>query len=247
MSKARNATRVTGVFAISRLSPQLVRDVVTAHVLERFQLSGQRTLQLRERVSIDLDEFNAAVASAASQGSASLNVKDGSESVKGNVSLEDDGAVVLEAPGHRWRIAHAALLSMDVSRRREALSQVLQRHTLQSRVREEVLRAIEKESLTNEELLDALKSVNASPESFVQQLGTRLQEGRTLVNDFLPEESSYWGNITARCQGSETLAEFIGHELAEERAARIKEDVRRGFVTVAYSFAATELVPFEWL
>ena len=247
MSKARDAARVTGAFAIGRLSSQLVRDVVTPQILERFQLSGQRTLQLSDRVSIELDEFNAAVASAASQGSASLNIKDGGESVKGNVSLEDDGAVVLEGPGHRWRIAHAALLSMDVTRRREALSQILQRHTLQSKVRVEVLRALEKESLTNAELLDALKSLNASPESFVQQLRARLQEGKTGVIDFLPEESSYWGNITARCEESKTLAEFIDHELAEEWAVRIKEDVQRGLVTVAYSFAATELVPFEWL
>jgi hypothetical protein len=39
----------------------------------------------------------------------------------------------------------------------------------------------------------------------------------------------------------------VGHELAEERAARIAEDLRRGFVTIAYTFAATELIPFEWL
>src|SRR5205823_13488433 len=109
-----------------------------------------------------------------------------------DVSVEDDGAVVLQAPAHRWRIAHAALLSMDVRRRREALSQVLQRHTLESKVRAEVARAVEKESLTNEELLGALKSLNASPESFLQQLAPRLQGGGQLqVTDFLPEESTY--------------------------------------------------------
>lgn len=247
MSEERNASRVTGAFAISRLSPQLVRDVVTSEILNKFQLSGQCTLQLSDRMSIDLDEFNAAVASAALQGSAPLLIKDRSESINATVRLEGDGAIVLEAPEHRWRIAHAALLSMDVSRRREALSQILQRYTLQSAVRENVLQAMEKEVLTSEELLDALQSLNASPEPFVQQLGARLQDGQTRVIDFLPQESSYWGNITARRQKSNTLAEFVGHELAEERAARIKEDVRRGFVTIAYSFAATELVPFEWL
>jgi hypothetical protein len=246
VNNTRDVARVTGAFAISRLSPQLVRDVITPQILERFQLSEQRTLQLSDRVSIDLDEFNAAVATAALHGSASLNIKDGDESVRGDVSLEGDGAVVLEGPKHRWRIAHAALLSMDVSRRREALSQVLKRHTLQSGVREEILRGIEKDSLTSEELLDALHSLNASPESFAQQLAARLQRG-TRVIDFLPEDSSYWGNITARCAESKTLAQFIDHELAEERAARIREDVRRGFVTVAYGFAATGLVPFKWL
>lgn len=247
MSSARDRERVAGAFAISRLSPQLIRDVVTSQILDRFQLKGQRTLQLSDRVSIDLDEFNAAVASAAANGSGALNIKDGGKTVTGDLRVEGDGAVVLEAPGHRWRIAHAALLSMEVGRRREALSQVLQRHTLQSSVRGEVLRAIEKESLTNEELLDALKSLNASPESFVQQLAARLQQRGTRVFDFLPEESTYWGNITAPCHESNTLAEFIGHELAEARVARITEDVRRGFVTIAYTLAATELVPFDWL
>jgi hypothetical protein len=247
MSEERNAARVTGAFAISRLSPQLVRDVVTPEVLERFQLSGRRTLQLSDSISLDLEEFNAAVASAALHGSASLAIKDGSESVNCDVSVEDDGAVVLQTPAHRWRIAHAALLSMDVRRRREALSQVLQRHTLHSKVRAEVARTVEKESLTNEELLGALKSLNASPESFLQQLAPRLQGGQSQVTDFLPEESSYWANITASCEQSKSLPEFITHELAEERAARIREDVKRGFVTISYSFAATELVPLDWL
>jgi hypothetical protein len=247
MSKERDAARITGAFAVSRLSSALLRDVVTPELLERFQLSGQRTLQLSDRLSIDLDEFNAAIASAASHGSASLSIKDGSDSVTGSVSLADAGAVVLEAPGYKWRIAHAVLLTMDATRRRELVSQVLQRHTLQSKVREEILRTIEKESLTNEELLDALESLNASPESFAQQLGALLQGGKTSVSDFLPPDSSYWGNITARCEESKTLAAFATHELAEERAARIREDARRGFLTVAYGFAATELVPFEWL
>ena len=246
MSDERNAVRATGAFAISRLSAQLVREVVTPEVLERFQLSGRRSLQLSDSVSLDMEEFNAAVESAASLGSASLVIKDGSESIKCDVSVENDGAVTIQAPAHRWRIAHAALLSMDVRRRTEALSQVLERHTLQSKVRAEVARAIEQAALTNEELLRALKSLSASPESFLQQLAPRLQGGQLQVTDFLPEESSYWGNIAASCEQSKSLPEFISHELAEERAARIREDAKRGFLTVSYSFAATELVPLEW-
>ncbi len=37
----------------------------------------------------------------------------------------------------------------------------------------------------------ALKSLNASPESFLQQLAPRLQAGELKVTDFLPEEASY--------------------------------------------------------
>jgi hypothetical protein len=246
MNSPPDAVRVAGALAISRLSSQLVRDVVTSEMLAQFQLTAQQSLQLSERVSIDLDAFNTAVATAASHGTASLDVKDGSDWIAVRVALESDGAVVVEAPLHKWRIAHAALLSMDVRRRREALTQVLQRHTLQSNVKEQVIRTIEKANLTNAELLNSLKALNASPESFVQQLATRLREGKTGVMDFLPDESNYWGNITAPCAESKTLAEFIGHELAQERATRIGENAQLGFLPVAYSFAATELVPLEW-
>lgn len=247
MSKTPGEARATGAFIISRLSSQLVRDVVTPQILEHFQLSGERTLQLTEQVSINLDQFNAAISMAASQGSAPLSIKDADELLVGSVSVENDGAVVLDAPGCRWRIAHAALLSMDVNARRQALSQILRRHTLESGAREEVVCAIGRESLTNEQLLDALDSLNGSPESFCQQLGARLQAGAPQISDFLPQQSGYWANITARCQRSKTLAEFVAHELSEQQIARIEEDVQRGFVTVAYSFAATELVPFERL
>lgn len=247
MSEELDAARVTGAFAISRLSPQLVRDVVTPEILAGYQLTGRRSLQLSDSVSLDLEEFNAAIAAAGLHGSASLIIKNDKESVNCKVSLEDDGAVVLQSPAHRWRIAHAALLSMNVQRRTEAVSQILGRHTLESRERAEVVEAIRKKSLTNDELLRALKALNASPESFVQQLASRLRDGNTPVTDFVPEESSYWGNITASCQDSKSLPDFIKNELAAERRARIEEDVKRGFVTMAYSFAATELVPVDWL
>src|SRR5271170_5047804 len=120
MSDEPNTARVTGAFAISRLSPQLVREVVTPEVLERFQLSGRRSLQLSDSVSLDLEQFNTAVADAALHGSATLVIKDGSESIDCDVSIDGDGAVVLQAPEHRWRIAHAALLSMDVRSRTAA-------------------------------------------------------------------------------------------------------------------------------
>ena len=247
MSEELDAARVTGAFAISRLSPQLVRDVVTPEVLAGYHLTGRRSLQLSDSVSLDLEEFNAAIAAAGLHGSASLIIKNGKESVNCEVILEYDGAVVLQAPAHRWRIAHAALLSMNVQRRTQAVSQILGRHTLELKERAEVVEAIRKESLTNDELLHALKALNASPESFVQQLASRLRDGNTPVTDFVPEESSYWGNITASCRDSKSLPDFIKHELAAERGARLEEDVTRGFVTMSYSFAGAELVPLEWL
>lgn len=229
-----------------KLSSELKRDVLSEDVLNRFELPVTRAVQLSDGISLDLEEFNEAAKKAARGETATIPIKRGNAIESAGVTVEADGSVVLETPSYRWRIGHAALLPMDVARRIGAVASILRAHTLRMAVKLEIAGTMRDEALSNGDLVSALEQLNGSAESFMQRLVARLREGQLDVTDLLPLEYMYWENITAGLEVSTSLQDFVQKELAEERAARVKEDVRRGFQWMAHTFAAPELVPLAW-
>jgi hypothetical protein len=246
MNKEPNETRVRGLFAMRKLSPELKREVLTEDVLRRFDLPITRAVQLSDGISLDLGLFNEAVAKAARGEAVAFPIKRDDADECADLTVEADGSVVLQTPSHRWRIGHAALLPMEVGRRIDVVAQILAAHTLRTATKLKIAKTIRDEALSNDELVDALAQLNGSAESFLQRLVARLREGQLGVTDLLPVEHTYWENITAGLGDSTSLPSFIQKELAEERAAQVKEDVRRGFQWMAHTFAAPELVPLAW-
>jgi hypothetical protein len=71
------------------------------------------------------------------------------------------------------------------------------------------------------------------------------KKGALSKDDFLPEETAHWDNITATRTGSESLPDFIAQELSGERAARMAHDPSVAVNLISLTFAAPELVPLE--
>ena len=88
-------------------------------------------------------------------------------------------------------------------------------------------------------------SYKGLPSSFADSLREATKKGVLSKNDFLPEETAHWRNITATPSGSESLPCFIAQELSAERAARIARDPSLAVDLISLTFAAPELVPLR--
>jgi hypothetical protein len=85
--------------------------------------------------------------------------------------------------------------------------------------------------------------LSASPESSAASLREKALAGQFSMSDVLSRPLEYWDNLTATLVSSDTLADFISHELAEERRARIAQDPARALVMLSLTFGAPPLAP----
>jgi hypothetical protein len=162
------------------------------------------------------------------------------------VEIEGDG-VVLTYGKHRVSFPQARLLSANPNRRREAAAQIVHNFTLTMLSRAEFDGIIAKADYTHDDFFAACNILLGAPEPFADALRSAANRGQLAVSDLLPDQASHWENITAKRVGSESLTDFVQHELAAERAARISLDPAVAVDVLSLTFGASELVPLDAL
>jgi hypothetical protein len=232
-------------FALRRMAPEVQNDVLSDGLIAAHSgIKLTHPIKLPEGVTIDRTALFSAFQKTADGISVSKIIDiDGVEHAV-QVQIEGDNAV-LSYGRHNIRFPQAALLSSDIDRRRAVADIMLKSNSLTLQAREEFNVIINKVNFSHIDFFSATTILSSSPESFATALRDVANKGTLSKTDFLPSESAYWENITARRLHSETLLEFIGQELANERAARIALDSETAVDTISLTFGGPELVPSD--
>ena len=243
--------RLRALFALDKLSPDLLSAVLADGELER-KLGLTVTalpLQLGPESTIAREDlFTAFAELAEGGGSVKLAIVDKGQPVEATVSLDAQGAALVETAHLKVQFAHAALWATDRERRRAMLASELQTHSLAQGLIGQLNALILSDMAPNYEgFRRATDILNASPEIFAATLEAKLPGGRLTEGDLLPVDPSYWDNLTAAWHGSCTLPEFISNELRAEREARRTANPPLSYAALSVQFTGQELVPHEWL
>jgi hypothetical protein len=168
------------------------------------------------------------------------------DGVKRDIKIEVQNDVVLATYGsHRVAFPQAALLSENLQKRQQTLASILENNTLTRQARKQVELLVAKPNYSRHEFFAARDILLGAPESFATALREVATKGTLSKKDLLPAKTSHWINLTAKPRTSETLTEFIKHELAEERAGFIAQNPRDAVDVISLTFGGPELVPLE--
>jgi hypothetical protein len=237
--------RLRVTVALRRMSRELQSDVLSnGAVAARTGINISHPMKLPEGMTVDRRALFSAFQKAA-DGEAVLEISD-IEGVNREMKVEVEGeSAFLTYKMHRVRFPHAALLSANVEKRRAVGEIVLKNNTLTMQARTEFCRIISKTDFSHSDFFAATTILLGSPESFANSLREVAKEGTLSKADFLPSEIAHWENITARHLTSDVLSDFIGQELAVERASRISLDPDVAVDVLSLTFGGPELVPLE--
>lgn len=250
LSDKAHVARLRALFALDKLSPALLSAVIAdGDLVSKLNLTATaQPVQLGPDVTVARDDLFAAFAAAAEGGSVKTAVVDQGNPAEAAVSLNSEGAALVETARLGVQFAHAALWTTDPVRRREALVEELRRHTLtQSSIAQLEQLDMTEPAESYERFQTATDILNASPEVVAAMLAAKLPDGRLAEDDLLPEDTRYWDNLTAEWQSSPSLVEFINNELRAERESRRAAYKQLAYVSMSLQFAGQELVPHDWL
>ena len=245
-----NVARLRALFALDKLSPDVLSAVIAdGDLVSNLNLTATaQPLQLAPDVTVARDDLFAAFAAAAEGGSVKVAVVDRGNPAEAAVSLNSEGAALVETAHLRVQFAHAALWTTDPERRRAALAGELQRHTLtQGSIAQLKELVVAEPAQSYESFQMATDMLNASPEVVAAMLDAKLPGGRLAEGDLLPEDTRYWDNLTAEWRASRSLVEFIETELRAERVSRRGAQEQLAHASMSLQFAGQELVPHDWL
>jgi hypothetical protein len=232
-------------FALRRLAPEVLSDVLSdGTIAARAGITPSHPIKLPENVTVDQTALFSAFQQAA-DGVAVSEITD-IDGIKRAMKVGIEGESAYLSYGiHNIRFPQAALLSSSIEKRRTAAEIILKNNSLTVQARKELDATIGKANFSHSDFFAAMTILSGSPESFATALREVANKGTLSKTDFLPSESAHWENITARLLDSETLPDFIRHELATERAARISLDPDAAVDVISLTFGGPELVPFE--
>src|SRR5258707_1809962 len=237
--------RLKVLFALRRMAPEVQNDVLSdGTVAARTGIDLSHPIKLPEDITIDRRVLFSAFQKAADGKPISEIVDISGVKHEMQVEIEEESAFLTYGT-HRIRFPQAALLSADDEKRRAAEDIILKSNTLTMQARKEFDALISKPDFSHSDFFAATTIVLGSPESFASTLREVANKGTLSKTDFLPSEVAYWENITAKQLTSKTLTEFIGQELAAERAVRIALDPDIAVDVLSLTFGAPELVPLE--
>jgi len=247
MQKLPNLKRMKALLALDRLSAPVQSDVLSDGSLAlRYDIPIHRPVQLAEGVIVRQESVLQAFRDAIpGQTSSELLTSDG-DKVSATVSVEADGAGVVELEKSRVRFEYGGLIAEDSAYRRSLLESYLSRNTLATRHVNELSQAIEL-PLSNEKFLRTATLMGTSLEKFSSRLQKKLKTGQVGESDLLPMDLRHWDHLTAPWVSSTTLAEFIDKELTDERALRLGRNARYAMTSISFTFATHALVPLDML
>ncbi|MEH2561815.1 hypothetical protein [Bradyrhizobium sp. AZCC 2289] len=237
--------RLKVVFALRRMAPELQSDVLSDGIVAaRAGIDLSHPIKLPNDITIDRGILFSAFQKAADGQSVSEIIDISGIKREMQVEIEEESAFLTYGT-HRVRFPQGALHSTAVEKRRMAAGIVLKNNTLTVQARKEFKAIISKPEFSHSDFFAATTILLGSPESFADTLREVANKGTLSKADFIPSEIAHWENITARHLNSKTLPEFIGQELAAERAARIALDAGVAIDVLSLTFGGPELVPLE--
>jgi hypothetical protein len=237
--------RLRTTFALRRMAPEVQNDVLSdGTVAARMAIDLSHPMKLPDEITIERGLLFSAFQKAA-DGEAIPDILD-SQGVKRDMQVEIEGdSAFLSYGTHRIRFSQAALLSARPQRRRDIVAVLLNTNTLTIEAREQLEAIVDRPNYSHDDFFATSNILDASPETFADALREVAKKGTLSRTDFLPSRIGHWENITAKCQTSQTLPEFIEGELATEHAARIALDPSVAVDVISLTFGAPELVPIE--
>jgi hypothetical protein len=243
--KPKELARYSVAFALRRMSAELQSDVLSdGTVAKQAGIEVSNPIELPEGIILDRASLFSAFQRAA-DGEAISEIED-SSGVEHKMAIEvKDHAGFIRFGAHRIVFPHAALLSANIERRRSAAVAILKSHTLVASARARFEAIARKSDFGEADFITARRILAGAPESFAATLQEVAKKGTLSQTDFLPSDDAHWENITAKRQTSESLADFIAHELADERCARLGQDLNTFVDFVSLTFSGPELVPLE--
>lgn len=231
------------MFALRRMAPAMQNDVLSdGMVAARAGIDLSHPIKLLEGITLERKLLFSAFQRAADHEPIPDLID--AAGVKHDIRVEIEGESAFLTYGtHRIRFAQGALLSADPDRRLAAGARCLANNTLTAQARQEFIEIVGKPGFSHDDFFAASHILAGAPENFADLLREAAKKGALSKDDFLPEETAHWDNITATRIGSESLPDFIAQELSGERAARMAHDPSVAVNLISLTFAAPELVP----
>lgn len=237
--------RVT--YGLRRLSTAVQNAVLSDGLIaQRTGIDLSHPIRIPGDITIDRPVLFKAFASAA-DGEPIPPIIDSSGATRlTEVKIEGDAAV-LAYETYRVSFPQAVLLASNIERRKAAAARIVSGLSLARQARAQFFDIIAKTNFTHDDFFAACNILAGAPEAFANALHETAKKGTLGLSDFLPTETDHWDNLTAKQLSSQTLPDFIGHELAEERHVRITQDPKSAIELLSLTFGTFELVPFEAL
>ena len=237
--------RIRVRFALRRMRGELQSDVLAdGAIAKQAGITLSNPINLPEDLVLERKALFSAFQRAA-DGQSVPDIVD-INGIKRDIKIEIQNDAALATYGsHRIAFPQAALLTENLQRRQQTLAVTLKNNTLTSQARDKLKSLIAKPDYSHDEFFAARDILVGAPESFATSLREAAQKGTLSKKDLLPSKMSHWENLTAERGASETLTEFIKHELAGARAACIGQDPREAVDVISLTFGGPELVPLE--
>jgi hypothetical protein len=238
--------RIRALVALDKLSDRLrsdvLKDVPTA---KGWDIPIQRTMPLTADLTVQWDSLFS-IFRAAANGSLIPPLLDGKKrEYAAKATIDPSGTGLLEVGKHRIRFPHVLLMSSSPETRLRALERIFGSVTLHAGLQDELRGIVGRSDYWVDDFIAIAKALSSSPDEFQTRLSDKASKGSIALSDVLPDDHRHWDNLTAPIVSSSTLAEFIANELASERAARMARKPAFAFRSIALTFSAPTLVPYD--
>jgi hypothetical protein len=238
--------RQRALFLLVRLSDTLRNDILEdPAVAKQWNITLQRTIKAVDDFPMEWDTMFAAFRAAADGKPEPGLVDIKGSKLEAKVSIDVEGAALLETPTQRLRFVHAILMASDSAVRMSELEKIFVDKPLsvaeQTRLREIIVRP----EFSSDEFMQVTEALAASPAEFSARLSEKANSRQVALSDLLPDNARHWSNLTAPRVSSDNLPAFIENELAAERKARLAINPLTGFRSIALTFSAPSLVAYD--
>jgi hypothetical protein len=232
------------LFALSKLSDRLQSDVLKdPATVEQWDIPTTRTIQLSAGLTVQWKSLFSVFRAATDGRPIPPLLDETDEEIAIKVSIDEQGAGLLEVDKYRLRFSYAVLMSASAKTRLRELERIFSSLTINAALQDELRRIVGSSEFCVAEFITAAKALYSSPDEFRVRLSEKASTRRVALSDVLPDDHRHWDNLTAPIAASCTLAEFIANELALEWAARIARNPNAAFRSIALTFSAPGLVP----
>jgi len=213
-------------------------------VAAKFNIPTSRPANLGSKVRLSQDDLLTAFRQVLS-GKKVTRLKDAKgKSLPVKITILESGTAQILIDGQGFGFSYVGLLAPRLKERSKYLEGYLKNNSL-VQVYAGELRAMIKTELSNDEFLKMTETLLTSQEAFVQSVRAKANSNNVTTGDILPDQLRHWDNLIAPIDTSKTLADFVSHELASERAALFSKDPMLAFYATSISFCAPGLVPLE--
>ena len=238
--------RLRALSVLEKLSDNLQSDVLKdSATVKLWDIPIQCTTQLVTDLTIQWESLFSVFRAAADSTPIPPLLDEKNNEITVKVSIDRQGACLLELGKHRLRYSHAVLMSASPENRLRELERIFGSLTIHAGLQDELRRIVASSDFWADEFMAVDEALSSSPDKFQARLSEKALTGQVVLSDVLPDDRRHWDSLTAPLADSSTLAEFIANELASERAARVARNPVLAFRSIALTFSAPALVPYD--